>query len=116
MSLAPLTVLTAAKEPFTKTAPSDLLAQVRQVPGFTLCSVGYGGHPSDHGVATSMENVVGISYMGSVCNGDAADSLSEGAHSAVESALIAAPRARPQLQRTPRRRGGARVPRLHRLF
>jgi len=35
-------------------------------------------------------NVVGISYMNSVCNGDSADSLSEGAHSALESALIAA--------------------------
>ena len=35
-------------------------------------------------------NVVGISYMNSVCNGDSADSLSEGAHSTLESALIAA--------------------------
>jgi hypothetical protein len=35
-------------------------------------------------------NIVGISYMGSVCNGDTADSLSEGAHSTLESALIAA--------------------------
>jgi hypothetical protein len=89
MSLAPLTVLTTAKEPFTKTAPTDLLAQVRQYRGSHSAQLVTGvthlmtGRDLDG-------NIVGISYMGSVCNGDSADSLSEGAHSALESALIAA--------------------------
>ena len=89
MSLAPLTVLTTAKEPFTKTAPTDLLAQVRQYRGSHSAQL-------ETGVTHLMTgrdldgNIVGISYMGSVCNGDSADSLSEGAHSALESALIAA--------------------------
>jgi hypothetical protein len=89
MSLAPLTVLTAAKEPFTKTAPSDLLAQLRQYRGSHSAQLSTGvthlmtGRDLDG-------SIVGISYMGSVCNGDSADSLSEGAHSALESALIAA--------------------------
>ncbi len=89
MSLAPLTVLTAAKEPFTKTAPNDLLAQVRQYRGSHSAQLATGvthlmtGRDLDG-------NIVGIAYMGSVCNGDTADSLSEGTHSTLESALIAA--------------------------
>jgi hypothetical protein len=35
-------------------------------------------------------DIVGIAYMDSVCNGNIADSLSEGTHSTLESALIAA--------------------------
>jgi hypothetical protein len=89
MSLAPLTVLTAAQEPFTKTAPADLLKQVRAYRGSHSAQLATGvthlmtGRDLDG-------NIVGISYIGSVCNGDTADSLSEGAHSALESALIAA--------------------------
>ncbi len=89
MSLAPLTVLKTAKEPFTKTAPSDLLAQVRQYRGANPAQL-------ETGVTHLMTgrnldgDVVGIAYMNSVCNGDVADSLSEGAHGAMESALIAA--------------------------
>jgi hypothetical protein len=89
ISLAPLTVLKTASESFTKTAPPDLLAQVRQYRSSHSAQLATGvthlmtGRDLDG-------NIVGISYMGSVCNGDTADSLSEGAHSTLESALIAA--------------------------
>jgi hypothetical protein len=89
ISLAPLTVLKSAKEPFTRTDPNSLLAQVRTY-----------RHSSSAQSATGVThlmtgrdldgNVVGISYMNSVCNGESADSLSEGSHSTLESALIAA--------------------------
>jgi hypothetical protein len=89
ISLAPLTILKTAKEPFTKTDPNSLLQQLRSY-----------RHGSSAQLATGVThlmtgrdldgNVVGISYMNSVCNGDSADSLSEGAHSTLESALIAA--------------------------
>jgi len=89
ISLAPLTVLTSPNEPFTKTVPADLLSQVRS-------------YRSSHsaqkqtGVTHLMTgrdldgNTVGISYMKSVCDSQYADSLSEGAHSTLMSALIVA--------------------------
>jgi hypothetical protein len=89
ISLAPLTVLKSAKEPFTRTDPNSLLAQVRTYRHSNSAQ-------SATGVTHLMTgrdldgNVVGISYMNSVCNGDSADSLSEGSHSTLESALIAA--------------------------
>jgi hypothetical protein len=89
ISLAPLTVLKSASEPFTRTDPNSLLGQVRTY-----------RHSSSAQSATGVThlmtgrdldgNIVGISYMNSVCNGDSADSLSEGSHSTLESALIAA--------------------------
>jgi hypothetical protein len=89
ISLAPLTVLKSANEPFTKTDPNALLTQLRSY-----------RHSSPAQLATGVThlmtgrdldgNVVGISYMNSVCNGDSADSLSEGTHSTLTSALIAA--------------------------
>jgi len=89
ISLAPLTVLKSANEPFTRTDPNSLLAQVRTYRHSNSAQ-------SATGVTHLMTgrdldgNVVGISYMNSVCNGDSADSLSEGSHSTLESALIAA--------------------------
>jgi hypothetical protein len=89
ISLAPLTVLKTASEPFTKTDPNSLLQQLRSYRKASSSQMATGvshlmtGRDLDG-------NVVGISYMNSVCNGDAADSLSEGAHSTLESALIAA--------------------------
>ncbi|MFL6604639.1 MAG: M12 family metallo-peptidase [Steroidobacteraceae bacterium] len=89
ISLAPLTVLTTANEPFTKTVPADLLSQVRSYRS---------SHPAQKqtGVTHLMTgrdldgNTVGISYMGSVCDSQYADSVSEGGHSTLMSALIAA--------------------------
>lgn len=89
ISLAPLTVFTVANEPFTKTDPADLLAQVRQFRSSQPTQMALGvthlmtGRDLDG-------DIVGISYLGSVCNGDGADSLSEGAHSTSMSALIVA--------------------------
>jgi Metallo-peptidase family M12/Domain of unknown function DUF11 len=89
MSLAPLTVFKTAKEPFTKTAPADLLTQVRQYRSTNSAQL-------ETGVTHLMTGrdmdgaIVGIAYIGSVCSGNNADSLSEGTHSTLESALIAA--------------------------
>jgi len=89
ISLAPLTVLKTADEPFTKTVPADLLAQVRKFRSSQLTQ-------TDTGVTHLMTgrdldgDTVGISYMGTVCDSQYADSLSEGAHSTLMSALIAA--------------------------
>jgi hypothetical protein len=89
ISLAPLTVLRAATEPFTKTVPADLLAQVRQYRSSNSAQMQTGvthlmtGRDLDG-------DTVGISYMGSVCDSRYADSLSEGTHSTLMSALIAA--------------------------
>jgi hypothetical protein len=89
ISLAPLTVLKTANEPFTKTAPADLLAQVRQYRGASSAQLATGVTHLMTGRKLDGD-IVGISYMDSVCNGNTADSLSEGTHSALESALIAA--------------------------
>jgi len=89
MSLAPLTILKSASEPFTKTDPNSLLQQLRSYRRSSSAQMATGvthlmtGRDLDG-------NVVGISYMNSVCNGDSADSLSEGAHSTLISALVAA--------------------------
>ncbi len=89
IALGPLTVLKTADEPFTVTDPTALLGQVRQ----------YRGSHSEQ-MATGVTHlitgrdldgdIVGISYMNSVCNGDTADSLSEGSHAALMSELIIA--------------------------
>jgi hypothetical protein len=89
ISLAPLTVLKTAIEPFTKTAPSDLLAQVRQYRGANPAQLATGVTHLMTGRNLDGD-IVGIAYMDSVCNGNTADSLSEGTHSTLESALIAA--------------------------
>ena len=89
ISLAPLTIFESASEPFTRTDPNSLLQQLRsyrhssaaqQVTGVSHLMT---GRDLDG-------TVVGISYMTSGCTGDSADSLSEGAHSTLMSALIAA--------------------------
>jgi hypothetical protein len=89
ISLAPLTVLKTANEPFTKTAPADLLAQVRQYRGASSAQLATGVTHLMTGRNLDGD-IVGIAYMDSVCNSNTADSLSEGTHSTLESALIAA--------------------------
>jgi Metallo-peptidase family M12/Domain of unknown function DUF11 len=89
ISLAPLTVLTTAQDPFTTTVPADLLSQVRKYRSSHSAQ-------AQTGVTHLMTgrnldgNTVGISYMGSVCDSQYADSLSEGNHSTLMSALIVA--------------------------
>ena len=89
IALAPLTVFRRAPDPFTATSvPVDLLAEVSRYRGRSA--------PLDTGVTHLMTGrslngtIVGIAYVGSVCNGDTAVSLSEGTLSTTESALIAA--------------------------
>ena len=89
ISLAPITLIQTPNEPFTKTTASDLLSQLRQYRGQSSTQMSLGvthlmtGRNLDG-------NTVGIAYMGSVCRGDTAASLSEGSHSTMMSALIAA--------------------------
>jgi len=89
IALAPLTVFRHAPDPFTATSvPADLLAEVSRYRGRSA--------PLDTGVTHLMTGrslngtIIGIAYLGSVCNGDSAVSLSEGTLSTTESALIAA--------------------------
>lgn len=89
ITLGPLTVWKSATEPFDSTDPNTLLRQVRD----------YRGSHSDQ-MATGVTHlitgrnldgdIVGISYMNSVCEGSSADSLSEGLHSSLMSSLIMA--------------------------
>ncbi len=89
IALAPITVISTSQEPFTTTVPNDLLVQVRQYRSGSSQQMSLGvthlmtGRDLDG-------NTVGIAYMGSVCQGDTAVSLSEGSHSTTMSALIAA--------------------------
>ncbi len=89
ISLAPLTVITTAQEPFTKTAPNDLLGQLKSYRSKSPEQMALGvthlmtGRDLDG-------NIVGISYQGAICNGSTSAGLSEGAHSTTMSALIAA--------------------------
>jgi hypothetical protein len=89
ISLAPITLIQTPDEPFTKTGASDLLSQLRQYRSQSSTQMSLGvthlmtGRNLDG-------NTVGIAYMGSVCRGDTAASLSEGSHSTMMSALIAA--------------------------
>jgi hypothetical protein len=89
ISLAPITLIQTPDEPFTKTGASDLLSQLRQYRSQSSTQMSLGvthlmtGRNLDG-------NTVGIAYMGSVCRGDTAASLSAGSHSTMMSALIAA--------------------------
>jgi hypothetical protein len=89
IALGPLTVFRTAQQPFSTTVPTDLLSQLRTYRGHSAEQLGFGlthlmtGQDLDG-------STVGIAYMGSVCNGDTAASLSEGTHSTTMSALIAA--------------------------
>ncbi len=89
ISLAPLTVIRTAQEPFTRTAASDLLGQLRSYRSHSSAQMALGVTHLMTG--RNMDgDIVGIAYQGGVCNGATAASLSEGAHSTTMSALIAA--------------------------
>ncbi len=89
ISLAPVTLITTAQEPFTKTAAGDLLTQLKQFRASSPTQLALGvthlmtGRDLDG-------DTVGIAYQGTVCNGATAASLSEGSLSTTMSALIAA--------------------------
>ena len=89
ISLAPLTIIATPTEPFTKTAASELLSQLRSYRGHNSAQMALGVTHLMTG--RNMDgDTVGIAYQGSLCNGDTSASLSEGAHSTTMSALIAA--------------------------
>lgn len=89
IKLAPLTILKTAGGPFTNTDPNSLLQALRTYRKNSAAQMATGVSHLMTGLNLN-GNVVGISYMSSVCNGEVADSLSEGTHSSLESALIIA--------------------------
>jgi len=89
IALAPLTVITSATEPFTASAPSDLLNQLRQYRNNNSTQMSLGVTHLITGRNLDGD-IVGISYQGAICNGATSAGLSEGWHSTTMSALIAA--------------------------
>jgi len=89
IALAPITVLRYAADPFTATSvPTDLLAEVSRYRGRSgPLATGVTHLITGRSLAGT---IVGIAYLGSVCSGDTAVSLSVGTLSTTESALIAA--------------------------
>jgi hypothetical protein len=89
VALAPTTILTDPSVPGTQTKPSDLLTALRAYRGGSAAQLALGlthlmtGRDLDG-------DTVGIAYIGSVCDGQNAASLSEGRRGDMQSALIAA--------------------------
>ena len=90
VSLAPATIFRNANDPFSsQTVPGNLLAELRTYRGGSAAQLSLGvthlmtGRDLDG-------DTVGIAYIGSVCDGANAASLSEGRRSTTQSALIAA--------------------------
>jgi hypothetical protein len=89
ISLAPSKLFTTSNDPFTKTKASDLLTELRTYRGGSASQLALGlshlmtGRDLDG-------DTVGIAYIGSVCDGSNASSLSEGRRTTTQSALIAA--------------------------
>jgi hypothetical protein len=89
ISLAPPTLFRMPSDPFTKTKASDLLTELRTYRNGSAAQKALGithlmtGRDLDG-------DTVGIAYIGSVCQGANAASLSEGRRSTTQSALIAA--------------------------
>ena len=89
IALAPLTVISTPTEPFTSTAPNQLLGQVRQYRSNNPSQMSLGVTHLMTGRNLDGD-IVGISYQGSICNGSTSAGLSEGWHSTTMSALITA--------------------------
>jgi hypothetical protein len=89
ISLAPSTIFTSSSDPFTKSRASDLLNEVRSYRRNSTTQLALGlthlmtGRDLDG-------DTVGIAFIGSVCQGSSASSLSEGRRSSTTAALIAA--------------------------
>ncbi|HVY82677.1 MAG TPA: zinc-dependent metalloprotease family protein, partial [Steroidobacteraceae bacterium] len=89
VSLASTQILRDANEPFTKTVPADLLSELRSYRAGSPAQLALGLTHLMTGRDLSGDTV-GIAYIGSVCDGANAASLSEGRRSTTQSALIAA--------------------------
>jgi hypothetical protein len=88
--LGPITVMTDANDTFSATTdPTDLLSEVAKYRGNLPSSDGSGLTHLMTG-RTMDGNIVGISYLGAVCNGEYSASLSQSSVSTTMGALIAA--------------------------
>src|SRR5262249_20458374 len=89
ISLAPPTLFRTTNDPFTKTKASDLLSELKTYHQGSAAQLALGlshlmtGRDLDG-------DTVGIAYIGTVCDGANASSLSEGRRPTTQSALIAA--------------------------
>jgi hypothetical protein len=89
ISLAPFTLFRTASDPFSKTKPSDLLSEMRNYRGSSSAQLALGLSHLMTGKDLDGDTV-GIAYIGTVCDGSNASSLSEGRRTTTQSALIAA--------------------------
>jgi hypothetical protein len=88
--LGPITVLTDADDTFSATTdPTDLLAEVATYRGNLPSNDGTGLTHLMTG-RTMDGNIIGIAYLGAVCNGDYSASLSQSTVSTTMGALVAA--------------------------
>jgi hypothetical protein len=88
--LGPITVMTNANDTFSATTdPNDLLSEVAAYRGKLPSGDGTGLTHLMTG-RTMDGNIIGISYLGSVCNGDYSSSLSQSTVSTTMGALVAA--------------------------
>ena len=88
--LGPVTVLTDADDTFSATTdPTDLLSEVAKYRGNLPSSDGSGLTHLMTG-RTLDGNIIGIAYLGAVCNGDYSASLSQSTVSTTMGALVAA--------------------------
>ncbi len=89
ISLAPSVIFATSSDPFTKSKAADLLSEVRSYRRSSSTQMALGithlmtGRDLDG-------DTVGIAYIGSVCQGSSASSLSEGRRSSLTAALVAA--------------------------
>jgi len=88
--LGPITVMTDANDTFSSTTdPNDLLSEVAAYRGKLPSGDGTGLTHLMTG-RTMDGNIVGISYLGAICNGDYSASLSQSTVSTTMGALVAA--------------------------
>jgi hypothetical protein len=89
IELAPPTVFRDAKDPFERTDANQLLDELRRYRAVSATEMSRGVTHLMTGRDMDGETV-GVAYLGSVCGGGAASSLSEGTRSTTSAALIAA--------------------------
>jgi hypothetical protein len=89
MSLAPTKIFSNADDPFSKSVAGDLLTELRTYRGGSAAQLALGLTHLMTG-RDLQGDTVGIAYIGSVCDGQNAASLSEGRRGTMQSALIAA--------------------------
>jgi hypothetical protein len=89
IELGPTTVFSAVNDPFTRSSANSLLDELRRYRRDTPAQLALGITHLMTGRNLSGDTV-GIAYLGAVCGGGSASSLSEGVRSTINAALIAA--------------------------